>query len=316
MTGAGAGGTRPWRTGEPRIFVWRGRAPPGVRVWILGGCGAFLRRRATTSSGRASPGAPGRVLARADPGRRGEGAAGALRPRAGRGRLRPRGRRRPAAAPLVEPRGPRPRRRAARAGPHPGSRGRPARRRAGRGRHRLRRSPSATTRRTASSTTAASDCFAEQIGDDAGWLHVGRTRREAVRVAVRLTAAPRRARPGRGGGRASAPRRARPQSRHADDVPRRPDLPPARAALDVRPLPALVRLPGRARPAAPARRDRRALRQPRRAWAAPTAAGWATTAARAAQLLGFDRVLEHTRDAMWQTDGLVAARRRRRRAWS
>ena len=39
--------------------------------------------------------------------------------------------------------------------------------------------------------------------------------------------------------------------------------------------------------------------------AASTAAGCSTTAARSPALLGFDGVIEHTRDAMWQTDGLV-----------
>ena len=96
-------------------------------------------------------------------------------------------------------------------------------------------------------------------------------------------------------------------SRHADHVPRRPDLPPARAALDVRPLPALLRRPGRSATSTAC--------SPRSTCSTGSPAGVGSAnggrlrydRSRAAQLLGFDRVLEHTRDAMWQTDGLVAA---------
>ena len=107
--------------------------------------------------------------------------------------------------------------------------------------HRGRRPrTSPTTRPTASRTTAGSGYFTARIGDDAGWLHAGRPRREAVRIALRLcTCAP------------SSPTWSRPpaelagtmadgRARAQPHLAARPDLPAARPALDVRALPALA----------------------------------------------------------------------------
>jgi len=147
--------------------------------------------------------------------------------------------------------------------------------------------------------------FAEQIGDDAGWLHVARTRREAVRVAVRL------------------------RLRH--DVL---DLVEAAVGFcattsDVGARHATTYLADQtylqhAQPSTfghyllafvpPVERDlHRLLVELDVLNGSPAGVGSANGGRlgydrnRAAELLGFDHVLEHTRDAMWQTDGVVAA---------
>ena len=89
--------------------------------------------------------------------------------------------------------------------------------------------------------------FAERAGDVAGWLHAGRPRREAIRIAFRLRLRDDLARlieAAAGAGRRH--RRPGPRARHHADG--RPDLPAARAAVHVRALCPLVRLPGAARP--------------------------------------------------------------------
>ncbi|MGH3882824.1 MAG: lyase family protein [Pseudonocardiaceae bacterium] len=147
--------------------------------------------------------------------------------------------------------------------------------------------------------------FTARIGDAAGWLHAGRPRREAMRIAFRL---------------------------HLRDV--LADLVGAAADLAAE----LARLAGRhtetwmvdqtylqhAQPttfghyavsfAYPVLRDGRRLADAL-AWvdASPGGAGGVngtallTDRAHIAELLGFGSVIEHTRDAMWQTDGLVGA---------
>ena len=147
--------------------------------------------------------------------------------------------------------------------------------------------------------------FAEQIGDDAGWLHVARTRREAVRVAVRLrlrhdvldlveAAA----------GFCAATSEA--ASRHATTyLADQTYLQHAQPSTFGHYLLSFV---------PPVERDlHRLLAEIDVLSGSPAGVGSTNGGrlgydrTRAAQLLGFDRVLEHTRDAMWQTDGLVAA---------
>lgn len=147
--------------------------------------------------------------------------------------------------------------------------------------------------------------FAARIGDAAGWLHAGRPRREAMRIAFRL---------------------------HLRDV--LADLVEAAAHLAAE----LARLAGQhtetwmadqtylqhAQPstfghyavsfAYPVLRDGRRLTDAL-AWvdASPGGAGGVngtallTDRTHIAELLGFGEVIEHTRDAMWQTDGLIDA---------
>jgi argininosuccinate lyase len=147
--------------------------------------------------------------------------------------------------------------------------------------------------------------FAGRIGDAAGWLHAGRPRREAMRIAFRL---------------------------HLRDV--LADLVGTAAELAAD----LAQLAGKhtetwiadqtylqhAQPSTfghyavsftyPVLRDGRRLADTL-AWvdASPGGAGGVngtallTDRTRIAQLLGFGSVIEHTRDAMWQTDGLIDA---------
>ena len=130
--------------------------------------------------------------------------------------------------------------------------------------------------------------FVERLGDDAGWLHAGRPRREAARIALRLhlrgqllelvdeaAAFARRHRP-----------TWRPARGHADA---RPDLPAARPALDVRPLPAVVRLPRAARRPPAARRVRLGSTAAPAAPAASTAPGCSTTGGSIAAAAGLRR---------------------------
>lgn len=147
--------------------------------------------------------------------------------------------------------------------------------------------------------------FTAQIGDDAGWLHAGRPRREAVRIALRL------------------------HVRHvlADVVEAAADL--AAAIARVAGANSRTWLPDQtylqhAQPstfghylvsfAYPVLRDAERLMDAL-AWVntSPGGAGCVNGSrlladrGRVAALLGFDGVIRHTRDAMWQIDGLIAA---------
>ena len=145
--------------------------------------------------------------------------------------------------------------------------------------------------------------FTQQIGDDAGWLHAGRPRREAVRIALRLHL----------------------RGQLADLIEAAADLADTIATTAAQHsrtwLPDQTYLQ-HAQPstfghyllsfAYPVLRDARRLVEAL-AWTntSPGGAGCVNGSrllddrGPVAQLLGFDGVIEHTRDAMWQTDGLV-----------
>ena len=71
----------------------------------------------------------------------------------------------------------------------------------------------------------------------AGWLHAGRPRREARADRLRLRVRRDVCRARRGGRRVRRRALARVADAHAEDPDGRPDLPPARPAVDVRALP-------------------------------------------------------------------------------
>ena len=180
------------------------------------------------------------------PGPRPARRSGRPRPGTDRGRVRAGERRRPDPASRHEPGRPRPSARPGLGRGHPAGGGPPPARRCC-----SRPSPSRPSDfpydpANGEPYNSRERYFVSRAGDVAGWLHAGRPRREAVRVAFRLRL--------RGdladlieaaagaGRRARGPRpRAR---RHADG---RPDVPAARAAIDVRPLRAVLRVPGAAR---------------------------------------------------------------------
>lgn len=147
--------------------------------------------------------------------------------------------------------------------------------------------------------------FTSQIGDDAGWLHAGRPRREAVRIALRLNM----------------------RSGLEDLVEAAADLGHAIARLAA--AHTTTWLPDQtylqhAQPSSfghylasfayPVLRDAERLMDAL-AWVntSPGGAGCVNGSRlleereRVAGLLGFEGVIEHTRDAMWQVDGLIAA---------
>jgi argininosuccinate lyase len=147
--------------------------------------------------------------------------------------------------------------------------------------------------------------FTAQIGDDAGWLHAGRPRREAVRIALRLHV----------------------RSVLADLVEDAAEL--AQAIAVVAGRHSTTWLPDQtylqhAQPstfghylasfAYPVVRDAERLLDDF-AWVntSPGGAGCVNGSrlladrSRVASLLGFEGFIEHTRDAMWQIDGLIAA---------
>ncbi len=147
--------------------------------------------------------------------------------------------------------------------------------------------------------------FAEQIGDDAGWLHVARTRREAVRLALRL-----RLRhdlldlveAGAGFCAVTSEAAARHSSTYLADQTYLQHAQPSTFGHYL-----LAFVP-------PVERDLDRLTAELGVLNSSPAGVGSTNGGRlgydrqrAAELLGFDNVLEHTRDAMWQTDGLVAA---------
>jgi argininosuccinate lyase len=144
--------------------------------------------------------------------------------------------------------------------------------------------------------------FVERLGDDAGWLHAGRPRREAGRLALRL------------GLRRLITGLARDAAGFASDV----TVVAGRYAETVMPDQTYLQ---QAQPstfghyiltfAYPALRDAaRLMDDADLINQSPGGAGCVNGSllvdrARIAELLGFDGVIEHTRDAMWQTDGLV-----------
>ncbi|HEV7727032.1 MAG TPA: lyase family protein, partial [Modestobacter sp.] len=145
--------------------------------------------------------------------------------------------------------------------------------------------------------------FISQIGNDAGWLHAGRPRREAVRIALRLhlrtqvvdlIAA----------GAALAETLAESAAEHSRTwMPDQTYLQHAQPSTYGHYLLSF---------AYPVLRDVRRLVDAL-AWinSSPGGAGCVNGSrllddrGPVAQMLGFDSVIEHTRDAMWQTDGLI-----------
>jgi argininosuccinate lyase len=143
----------------------------------------------------------------------------------------------------------------------------------------------------------------DRIGDDAGWLHAGRPRREAARVALRIGL--RRLVGGlivdtAGFARATADL----AERHAETlIPDQTYLQQAQPSTFGHYVLTF---------AFPALRDAERLREGSE-WVnrSPGGAGCVNGSRlsiprdREAELLGFEGVIEHTRDAMWQTDGLI-----------
>ncbi len=147
--------------------------------------------------------------------------------------------------------------------------------------------------------------FARLIGKDAGWLHVARTRREAVRVALRL-----RLRLDLvdlvEAGAAFALAAAGQADAHAETyLADQTYLQHAQPSTFGHYLLAF---------ADPVLRDVERLRR-ELDWVNRSPGGVGSVnggrlpydRSRVAELLAFDGVIEHTRDAMWQTDGFVAA---------
>jgi argininosuccinate lyase len=147
--------------------------------------------------------------------------------------------------------------------------------------------------------------FTEQIGDAAGWLHAGRPRREAVRIALRLHL--------RGALEDLIEAAAGLSATIADLASRhtRTWLPDQTYLQHAQPSTFghyLVSF------AFPVLRDTQRLVDGLD-WinSSPGGAGCVNGSrllqdrSRVAGLLGFDSVIEHTRDAMWQIDGLIAA---------
>ena len=147
--------------------------------------------------------------------------------------------------------------------------------------------------------------FAAQIGDDAGWLHAGRPRREAVRAALRIRLrqiAADLAAVTAGLVEALAQRAAAHAETYLADQTYLQQAQPSTLGHYLLSF------------AYPAARDgRRLLAALDDINRSPGGAGCANGSRllldreRIARLLGFDEVIEHTRDAMWQTDGLIAA---------
>jgi argininosuccinate lyase len=145
--------------------------------------------------------------------------------------------------------------------------------------------------------------FVERLANDAGWLHAGRPRREAGRLALRLGL--RRVVTGLAVDAAGfVEKTAEVAERHAETVmPDQTYLQQAQPSTFGHYVLTF---------AYPALRDGTRL-VPGADWVnqSPGGAGCVNGSrlmpdrARIAELLGFDGVIEHTRDAMWQTDGLV-----------
>jgi argininosuccinate lyase len=146
--------------------------------------------------------------------------------------------------------------------------------------------------------------FTDRLGNDAGWLHAGRPRREAGRVALRLCL--RDLAVGLVGDAARFVEAVADAARdHAEVVmPDQTYLQQAQPSTFGHYLLTF---------AYPALRDaERLLREDEWVNQSPGGAGCVNGSrleldrTRTAELLGFSGVIVHTRDAMWQTDGLVA----------
>lgn len=145
--------------------------------------------------------------------------------------------------------------------------------------------------------------FSSRIGDDAGWLHAGRPRREAVRIALRLHLRRQIAELVRDAATLAATAAAVSSAHSRTWMPDQTYLQHAQPSTFGHYLLSFV---------FPVLRDARRL---------VDALDWTNTSpggagcvngsrllddrGPVARLLGFDAVIEHTRDAMWQTDGLV-----------
>jgi argininosuccinate lyase len=145
--------------------------------------------------------------------------------------------------------------------------------------------------------------FVSKLGKDAGWLHAGRPRREAVRIALRLHLRD-QAVDLIEAGAALAAVLARTAAQHSRTwMPDQTYLQHAQPSTFGHYLLSF---------AYPVLRDLRRLVDAL-AWinSSPGGAGCVNGSrllgdrGPVAELLGFDTVIEHTRDAMWQTDGLV-----------
>ena len=145
--------------------------------------------------------------------------------------------------------------------------------------------------------------FTARIGDDAGWLHAGRPRREAVRISLRLHLR-RQIASLVGDAAALAVTLAGTAAQHSRTwMPDQTYLQHAQPSTFGHYLLSF---------AYPVLRDARRLVDAL-AWTntSPGGAGCVNGSrlledrGPVARLLGFDGVIEHTRDAMWQTDGLV-----------
>ncbi len=164
---------------------------------------------------------------------------------------------------------------------------------------------SPTTRSTATPTTVGKRELERRLGSVAGWLHSGRTRREAGRIAFRLALRARLLDLHEAVSRVSR------GCRHPVGGPCRLGLgghhvPAAGATIDIRPLPGRFRRRGD-----PASRPARAGLP----WADRSPAGVGGVGGsrvpmdrtRLARSLGFALPGAHTRDAMWAVDGLADA---------
>jgi argininosuccinate lyase len=145
--------------------------------------------------------------------------------------------------------------------------------------------------------------FSERLGDDAGWLHAGRPRREAVRVALRILLRHRVV--GLVADIADFVEAVCAQaSRHAETL-----LPDQTYLQHAQPSTFGHYVLHFAYPAL--RAGERLIDTLGWVNTSPSGAGCvngsrlALSRDRLATLLGFNGVIEHTRDAMWQTDGLV-----------
>jgi argininosuccinate lyase len=145
--------------------------------------------------------------------------------------------------------------------------------------------------------------FVSRLGTDAGWLHAGRPRREAVRIALRLHLRDQAVDLVEAGA-ALADVLARTAAEHSRTwMPDQTYLQHAQPSTFGHYLLSF---------AYPVLRDVRRLVEAL-AWinSSPGGAGCVNGSrllddrGPVAELLGFDTVIEHTRDAMWQTDGLV-----------